>query len=236
MHLVYVDDSKDTKLACFSALLVPENTWSECLNRLIAIRRSMKDADKVPLRMELHATEWVAAKGRRVYHLDKPDRVRLYNYFLAGIAMLPGVQLINAAVPHSQEVRAFEWMLNRINRNMRDANSNAIIISDEGKSYDKLLRRMRRHNYIPSRIGVWETGQMSKNIRLNRVLEDLVYRDSERSLFIQAADCCVYALLRSENPLASKTALGLDQSLMILERIMVKKAFAKCPRKLGIIR
>jgi hypothetical protein len=236
MHLVYVDDSKDTKLACFSALLVPEDTWTDCLNRLIAIRRTMKDSDQVPLRMELHATEWVGGKGKRVQHLKKPDRARLYNYFLAGIAMLPGVQLINAAVPHNEDVRAFEWMLNRINRNMVANDSRAIIISDEGKSYDKLLRRMRRHNYIPSRIGAWETGQFSKNIRVGRVIEDLVYRDSARSLFIQAADCCVYALLRSENPLASKTALGLDQSLMILERIMVKEAFAKCPRKLGIIR
>ena len=196
----------------------------------------MKDTDGVPLRMEMHATEWLAGKGERVYHLKKPDRVRLYNYFLAGIAMLPGIQLINAAVPKGQDVRAFEWMLNRINRNMRDANSNALIISDEGKGYDKLLRRMRRFNYIPSWIGAWETGMMSKDIRINRVLEDLVYRDSERSLFIQAADACVYSVLRSENPLPSKTALGLDQSMMILERIMVKRAFAKCPKKLGIIR
>jgi len=119
---------------------------------------------------------------------------------------------------------------------MRDAGSNALIISDEGKSYDKLLRRMRRFNFIPSKIGMWETGTISKNIRIGRVIEDLVYRDSARSLFIQAADACVYALLRSENPLPSKSALGLDQSLMILERIMVKLAFAKCPRKLGIIR
>jgi hypothetical protein len=152
MHLVYVDDSKDTKLACFSALLVPEDSWNEYLNRLIGIRRAMKDVDGVPLRMELHTTDWVAGKGNRVHHLDKTDRVRLYNYFLAGIAMLPGVQLINAAVPVGQDVRAFEWRLNRINRNMRDAGSNALIISDEGKSYDKLLRRMRRFNFIPSKL------------------------------------------------------------------------------------
>ena len=236
MHLVYLDNSKDAKLCCFSALLVPEDEWGDCLNRLIAIRRIMKNTDGVPLRMELHATDWLGGKGRRVRHLDKADRVRLYNYFLAGVAMLPGVQLINAAVPQHQDIRAFEWMLNRINRNMRDAGSRAIMISDEGKSYDKLLRRMRRHNYIPSKIGMWETGAMSKNIRINRILEDLVYRDFVRSLFVQAADCCVYALLRSENPLPSKTELGLDQSLMILERIMVKQAFAKDPKKLGIIR
>src|SRR5215204_146235 len=144
MHLVYVDDSKDDKLACFSALLVPVDNWNDCLNRLINIRRTIKDRDQVPLRMELHATDWLSGKGSRVRHLGKPDRVRLFNYFLAGIAMLPGVQLINAAVPLHEDDRAFEWMMNRIDVNMRNAGSQAIIISDEGKSYDKLLRRMRR--------------------------------------------------------------------------------------------
>jgi hypothetical protein len=126
--------------------------------------------------------------------------------------------------------------LNRINKNMEKADSQALIISDEGKSYDKLYRRMRRHNFIPSSIGKWETGSISKNIVFDRVVEDIVYRDSERSLFIQAADGCAYSVLRSESPIPSKTALGLDQSMLILEPIMVKAAFARCPKRLGIIR
>jgi len=236
MHFAYIDDSKDNKLACFAALLVPVDYWNECLNRLIAIRRIMKQSDGIPLRMEFHATDWLGGKGRLVRHLDKTDRVRLYNYFLAGITMLPGAQLINAAVPQHEEERAFEWLLNRINKNMEKADSQALIISDDGKSYDKLYRKMRRHNFIPSSIGHWETGAISKNIVLDRIVEDIIYRDSERSLFIQAADACAYSVLRSESPIPSKTALGLDQSLLILEPIMVKAAFAKCPKKLGIIR
>ena len=196
----------------------------------------MKQSDGVPLRLELHATDWLGGKGRLVRHLDKADRVRIFNYFLAGITMLPGVQLINAAVPQHDEERAFEWLLNRINKNMEKADSHALIISDEGKSYDKLYRKMRRHNFIPSSIGQWETGAISKNIVLDRVVEDIIYRDSERSLFIQAADACAYSVLRSESPIPSKTALGLDQSMLILEPIMVKAAFGKCPKKLGIIR
>lgn len=236
MHFAYIDDSKDNRLACFSALLVPVDSWSECLNRLIAVRRIMKQSDGMPLRMELHATNWLGGKGRLVRHLNRHDRVRLYNYFLAAITMLPGVQLINAAVPQHEEERAFEWLLNRINKNMEKADSKALIISDEGKSYDKLYRKMRRHNFIPSSIGKWETGALSKNLVLDHLVEDIVYRNSEKSLFIQAADSCAYAVLRSESPIPSKTALGLDQSMMILEPIMVKAAFAKCPKGLGIIR
>jgi Protein of unknown function (DUF3800) len=236
MHFVYIDDSKDNKLACFSALIVPVESWNDCLNRLLAIRRIMKQSDGVPLRMEMHTTDWLGGKGRLVRHLNKTDRVRLYNYFLAGITMLPKVRLINAAVPQHEDDRAFEWLLNRINVNMAGNHSKAVIFSDEGKSYDKLFRRMRRHNFIPSKIGQWETGGMSKNLTLDRIVEDIVYRDSARSLFIQAADACAYSVLRSESPIPSKTALGLDQSMMILEPIMVKAAFAKCPKKLGIIR
>jgi hypothetical protein len=236
MHFVYIDDSKDNKLACFSALLVPADSWNDCLNRLLAIRRTIKQSDGIPLRMEIHTTDWLGGKGRLVRHLKKGDRVRIYNYLLAGVTMLPNVRLINAAVPQHEEQRAFEWLLNRIHKNMAVADSRAVIFSDQGKSYDKLFRRMRRYNFIPSRIGRWETGAISKNLVLDRIIEDIVYRDSERSLFIQAADACAYAVLRSESPIPSKTALGLDQSMMILEPIMVKQAFSRCPKRLGIIR
>jgi hypothetical protein len=236
MHLIYVDDSNDGRFACFSALAIPVDNWAMCLDRLIEIRRAMKECDGVPLRMELHATDWLGGKGRMVRHLDRHDRVRLYNYFLAGITMLPGAQLFNAAVLYQEEERAFEWMLNRINVNMRKSGSQALMISDQGKGYDKLFRRMRRFNYIPSRLGAWEGGSYSKNITIDRIIEDIVYRDSKRSLFIQAADSCAYALLRSERPIPSKTALGLDQSFMILEPIIVKAANHRDHRGLGIIR
>lgn len=236
MHLVYVDDSKDNHTACFSALVVPGDQWLKSLDRLIGFRRELRQLEGVPLRMELHTTDWLGGKGQFVRHLAKPDRARLYNCFLSAVTMLPGIQLIQAAVPVREEDRGFERLLNRIHVNMHYAGSHAVIISDEGKNYDKLLRKMRRHNYIPSQFGLWAPGQPARNITVTRILEDIVYRDSKHSLFIQAADACVYALLRSERPIPSKTALGLNVSLMILEPIMVKAAYGADPRRLGIIR
>lgn len=124
--------------------------------------------------------------------------------------MMPGAQLINAALPAAQEDRAFERMLNRINVNMTKAGSETVLFCDQGKNYDGMLRRMRHFNPIPSRFG-----------------------DSKRSLFIQAADCCAYAVLRNRNPLPAKTALGLHRSLTILEPICVKVANHRDP--LGVI-
>ena len=234
MHLVYIDDSRDEKLACFSALAVPAAVWHVTLDRLIAMRRILRETDGVPMRFEFHATDWLGGKGYFERPIRRPDRVRIYDWVLAGIAMMPNIQLFNAAVPKKKEELAFERLMNRINVNMSKSASHAIIISDQGKDHTKMLRRLRRYNPVQSKYGVWEGGAATKNLVLDRILEDLIFRDSEHSLLIQAADFCGYALLRRENPLSSKTALGLDQSFFILERIMVRAAFGQDPY--GIIR
>lgn len=195
----------------------------------------MNRSDGIYMRKEIHATDWNGGKGKIANHLiDKTTRAALFDYWLAGIANIPSAQLINAAVDKKEEDRAFEWLLNRINVNMSKAGSRAVIFCDEGKNFDGLLRRMRKFNPISSQRGVWGDGAAFRNITLDRVLEDIIYRDSKRSILIQAADCCGYALLRHENPIESKTKFGLDQSFMILESIMVKAANGR--DKLGIIR
>jgi hypothetical protein len=235
MHFVYIDDSGDGTVACFSALIVPTDQWRSSLNCLLDVRRIMNHTDKIRMKSEMHATDWLGGKGAIAPHpVSKERRARLFDYFLAGIALLPGAQLINAVVPDNEDERGFEYLLNRIQTNMRYAGSQAVIFCDEGKSYDSIRRKIGVFNYIPSKLGSWEGGVSSKNLPADRILEDIVYRDSARSIFIQAADACAYALLRRERPIASKSALGLHESFYILERIMVKQAFAKDPY--GIIR
>ena len=235
MHFVYIDDSGDEAIACFSALIIPADQWRDSLNHLLDVRRQMNASDGIYLKSEMHATDWNGGKGAIARHpISKQRRAQLYDFFVSGIAMMPSAQLINAAVPKAEKDRAFEWLLQRIQVNMRKAGSRCVIFCDEGKSYDAIRRRMGVYNFIRSKFGDWGSGKESVNIPADRILEDLIYRDSARSIFIQAADACAYALLRRERPLASKTALGLHQSFFILERIMVKQAFGKDPY--GIIR
>lgn len=235
MHFVYIDDSKDNNFACFSALLIPADRWRECLDHLLAVRALMNKSDGIYIRKEIHATDWNGGKGKIAPHLiNKQRRAQLFDFFLTGVAMMPGAQVINGAAALHNEDRTFERLLNRINVNMTRAGSEALIFCDEGKSFDAMLRRMRRFNYIPSKHGGWSGGKQAKNITLDRILEDIVYRNSAKSMMIQAADCCGYALLRHESPVPSKTALGLHRSFRILDPIMVLAANGK--DALGIIR
>ena len=237
MHFAYIDDSGDDEVSCFSALLIPAETWRASLDHLLGARRMMRDSDGIYIAKELHSTDWNGGKGKIARRpVSKARRAELFDFFLSSIAMIPSIQIINACVPLGEKDRAFQFLLQRIENNMRFAGSRCVIFSDEGKSYDTIRRRMGFFNYIPSRYGAWADGRSSKNLIAERIIEDLVYRNSARSVFIQAADACAYALLRSERPLASKNKLGLDKSFAILERVLVKRAFAKDPRKLGIIR
>lgn len=152
------------------------------------------------------------------------------------IASLPGAHIFNAISPKAAERLIFERLLNRVNINMRKSGSNAIIIHDEGKDYTHLVRRMGVYNPIQSMYGHWENGKAYKNIPLEHILEDIVFRNSEDSYFIQMADFCSYALFRCEYPLAAKAKYKLETAFEELHSICVREAFGTDPKGLGIIR
>jgi hypothetical protein len=115
---------------------------------------------------------------------------------------------------------------------MLEWDSHAILISDEGKDYNRLVRKMGVYNPIPSRF----VGGATRNIVLNKIVDEILYKRSQDSHFIQIADFCAYALLRSERPLPSKNAYGLHQSFDKLIPLCQKQCYARDPRGLGIIR
>lgn len=237
MHLVYIDDSKDDKDICFSAIMIPVARWMDAFDHLIGMRRTMKASDGIYTRVELHATDWLGGRGRIApFSVPKGARVRLFDYVLSSVVLLPGVDVFNAFGHKNDENRLFERLIQRIHNTVNRRGSHALIISDNGKNYDSLLRRMRRFNHVPSAYGGWETGAFTKNMPVDSVVEDLVYRDSKRSLFIQAADFCAFSLLRNEKPTVKAKAYGFDKSFSILDPCLFKAAFKADPRKLGIIR
>lgn len=90
-------------------------------------------------------------------------------------------------------------------------------------------------NPIPSQFGRWREG-LTRNIPLERLIDDFFDRQSHKSFFIQVVDFCVYALLRSEKHLASKDVLGIHTCFDLLEPICQKECTRTDPRNLGIIR
>jgi hypothetical protein len=71
---------------------------------------------------------------------------------------------------------------------MQARKSNAILICDEGNEVEfrKRIRRMGVYNPIPSNQGTWgDTDEFTKNIPLDFIVEDPIFKKSHESHFIQ---------------------------------------------------
>lgn len=213
MWFAYLDESKqDNRICVYSALVVDGNAWNEVFAAVKALRRELRDRHGIFINKELHASKFAAGKGR--------------------IAPRPIDE-------HENEFIAFERLMNRMNRTAQARGHSLLLFCDEGQEaiFVKRIRRMRVHNHIWSNRGVWaETGNETKNIPIENIIEDPIFKDSRTSYFIQLVDFCAFALLRSERPIPSKTALGYDQMYEILRPITLPINNKRDHRGLGIIR
>ena len=104
-------------------------------------------------------------------------------------------------------------MVSRLSSDTREEDQKAIearllkfaprssIIADESREQEitKVFRKMTVFNPIPSQFGGWSGGK-AKNIPLERIIEDPVFKPSHQSFFVQLADCVAFALLKRETP------------------------------------
>lgn len=238
MHIVYIDDSADEKLSVFSALVIPEDSWLDVFAHIKGWRKRIKESDGIYVYKELHAWKFVSGRGNIASNVvPKSRRCELFVDALKTLALVEVAQLFNAVAAKDQKNRLFERLLNRINRTMEAWGSHAILVIDEGSEleFTRLYRKMSVYNPIPSSHGVWkDTGEFTKNIPLDRIIEDPFFKDSRRSYFIQFVDFCAYALLRRENPVESKSRYGLDKAFNELNPILFTGASRRDPE--GIIR
>ena len=176
MHLFYIEDSADEHLAVFSALAIPVEQWRTCFGMLRDFRRDLKQAHGIHIHKELHAWKFVSGRGQIAPTIiSKGQRAAIFRQALQLMTTLPGAQMLNACFPKGQADRAFERLLNRIERSLVAWDSHGILLCDQGKEsdYTRLVRRMNIYNPISSRFGTWgATGSTWRNIPLERISRD----------------------------------------------------------------
>ncbi|NDV89335.1 DUF3800 domain-containing protein [Aurantimonas aggregata] len=204
MHLIYIDDSSDRPTHVFSGLAIPYQHWNDAFGFLKKWREHLRDIHGIPVSYELHATNFLTGRGSRgtLSHLSRHTRSQIFHKHFQVIEYTKkwNARVFNVCHSGDDQFRAFERLLNRVNRTMEAWDSYAILICDEGKEtqYTRLVRRMRRHNPIPSNRQFWDDGNITKNITIDRILEDPYFKPSHSSYFIQASDFTAHGLLRRE--------------------------------------
>lgn len=176
-------------------------------------------------------------KGRSDVELDAWDR--LLNRIERTMLNLEQKELpLRRSLTDEVMAKAPGIRLNEIDERLNQYKPSALIVSDEGRENEitRALRKMSVFNPIPSRLGGWGGGWKTKNIPIQRVIEDPIFKQSHKSYFIQLADAVAYALLKREVPPTPHVKrYGIhDLFEKHLAGVCLKKASAADP--LGIVR
>ena len=234
MHLIYIDDSFERPTQTYAAVAVAASSWRNAFNDVLAWRRGLKKTDGIFVRKELHATDFVAGRGRvGVNTVGKYRRCQIFRDAFVLLNRLQGVKVFSSCRTANAEW-AFERLVTRVHKTMEAWDSHAILIVDEGKEAEmtRLIRKLSVYNPVPVYTG--PRTLVTQNVATLRILEDPFFKESSRSFFIQFADLVAYGLLRREKQIPSKNAYGLHQCFDLLTDVVAREASPRDP--MGVIR
>ena len=251
MRIYYIDESEGPTCYVRSALGVDAERWNDLHGSIQDWRTAMAGDYSVPTSRELHACDLLAGRGKLV-RVDNTGR-RLSpeqgaEIFMDGLRIIEstarrrgGIEVVNVCL-RKADVKGYERvgldrLLNRINTSVAAEGRYAHLIFDEGgeKMVRRLYGRLRSRNPVPSRYEVWEDGEATKDIPIERIIGGPSFRSSQDDDLLQMADLIAHALLKQEEePSPRVTGLGLHLAFGILDRALNRKASRSDPQ--GVVR
>jgi hypothetical protein len=175
VRLFYVDDSGNETVTTFSAVSMPVQAWAVALDAWLGWRHHLHLAHGIDVRSRLHATDWLAGRGRpssdpaAAINRSKPVRWKEFVSALDAVAVMPGMEIMTTFVRGGYRKPAYRALMGWIDRRLREADDYGLIVVD-GESGE--LRTMHRELDIATR----------------RVVEDPWMRDARESQWPQVAD------------------------------------------------
>ena len=251
MRLYYIDESEGPRYYVRTALGVDAERWNDLFQDIHAWRLELQDRYAVPTDRELHACDLLAGRGKLARDGNADRRItpeQGAEVFTGGLLRIEdaartvgGVEIINICFRKS-DVKGYERvsldrLLNRINTSVAAAGRHAFLIFDEGKEemVARLYHRLRGRNPMPSRYEVWEDGERTKDIPIEKVIGGPAFRSSHSDYLLQMADLIAHALLKQEEePSPRVKRLSIDRAFGILDRALNRRASRQDPQ--GVVR
>jgi hypothetical protein len=247
MYLMYVDESGDpgnSKLASphyvLSGLIVNVADWEKCLQRLKTFRKSISETYKLSVRAEIHTSELIRVDKILAYRkIVKKDRISIMRDYAAQLPIIfDTAKIINICINKAShggvpEFQTMAWnrLITRYDTFLKKSvKDRGIIIADDSNEITlrNLLRKMRIYNPIKSHY------QGYYNAPVDSIIEDIFYRSSKNSYFIQSIDLVAHLLYRKEYPKGSLKKYGVEKMFNKIEAILLKEAASGDP--FGIVR
>ena len=244
MFIMYVDEAGDTGMAdsptkyfVLSGLVVHELRWHEYLTQIVEFRKKIKTIFGFHVRAEFHAAQLINKRGKWVT-IKRHDRLQSIRLFTKELASREGISVINVVVDKTKRGPDFDvfdlaWkaliqrfentMTNRNFSGPRNPDDKGLLIADktDEKKLTRLMRQMRQYNPIPNQP---QRGSGFRNLKVLRIVEDPVFRDSSHSFFIQACDLLTFLLYQRLSPSAYMKKKSANNYFGLLDAILCKQA------------
>lgn len=211
MYLMYVDESGDPGLVNsptthfgLSGLVVHESRWRDLIDVLIAFKKTMRRVHGLPVRQEIHASEFI---NSRAFNVGRHTRMAVLRNMVDELAKVDFISVTNVIVakagkPANYDVFTQAWLtlFQRFENTLKYGNfpgghraDHGTVITDatNGTALLRLVRKMAVINYVPNQ---QQFGPGSRNIPIVRIIEDPHGKDSRDTLPLQAVDVCSYFL------------------------------------------
>lgn len=190
LYLAYVDDSGDENCDLLGAVMLPLDSWRECLRAWLDWRRFLFRRWGIPADFELHAVDFLRPKknpvpvdhsrGGRVLssgiNSQLGQRREVYRRSLDAIRYMPGVRIATVCRQGSDRVVTYQALLAAFQTTMEETDEDVLVMVDGG-SPDPRLRGEHRVLKLKHR----------------RIIEDPWPERSHHSQLLQIADLVVHA-------------------------------------------
>lgn len=242
MYLMYVDESGDvgivnspTRYFILSAIVVHELRWKNTLRGLVEFRRMLRDTKGLKLREEIHSNEFITRPGdlKRIKRNDRLDILKKCMDWMNG---QHHINIFSVAVDkegRKDDIFELAWntLIMRFENTIRhnnfsgpqNADDRGIILSDntEGEKLRKLVRKMRHFNTIPNTQQLYSGG--FRNLKLEYVIEDPVFRDSQHSFIHQMNDVVAYCVRQRYEPNSYMKKKGGHNFYKRIDNVLTKE-------------
>ncbi len=248
MRLYYCVEARGRRHYVRTALGVDERVWNRLHRRVREWRRQLEQRCGIPAGAELRpgdlpATGITAAHSCGCACHGEPPTNRGVNVVAQGLRVIEdfavetgGVQVINVCLdmdeaPAYRNV-SLDRLYNRVNATAgRDgAYALAIFGQEPDDMVVRAYERLRSYNPVPVRVGAGGDGWQTRNLPIDRIIGEPVFRSPETDCLLQVAGLAAQALLWREEP-----AAGVDNdAFAILDRTLNRRASRNDP--LGVVR
>ena len=249
---MYVDESGDvglnnspTRYFVLSAIVVHELRWRRTLDSLVAFRKMLRDKKGLKLREEIHCNEFINKPGPLI-RIKRNDRLDIIKKSVDWLNSQPDINVFSIVVDkqnRTDDIFELAWNIlamrfeNTIRHNNfsgpKNSDERGMILSDntEGEKLRKLIRKMRHFNTIPNNKEWYTEG--SRNLKLEYIIEDPVFRDSQHSFLHQMNDVVAYCVKQKYQPNSYMKRKGGHNFYKRLDQVACKAVSNK--NNLGIV-